>query len=178
MDDHLNQSDQEEVCEPTYDQLLEFFENIHASYRKLKKSHTSLKLEFSKLHKEHKILLKDHFQIDSKHMSLLDEFDDLNKKHSELVVEHNSLKASYTSLESDFKIYIDESEHREHYLRVDNVVLESTSSRFKAKLNALEEKRTTPILDLKPKPRKRHYNPNILVNLFSDVRYFSCDMLG
>jgi len=80
-------------------------------------------------------------------MSLLDEFNELNKKYSELVVEHDSLKASYTSLETNFKTYIGESEHREHYLRVDNVVLESVNSRFKAKLNALEKNRNIPTHD-------------------------------
>ncbi|PKU80366.1 hypothetical protein MA16_Dca005897 [Dendrobium catenatum] len=124
---HLEQSDQEEVCQPTYDQLLEICEKIHASHRKIKKTHTSLKLEFLNLQKEHEVLIKDHLQIDSNHMSLLDEFDELNKKHYALVIEHDSLKAPYTSLESNFKTYIDKSEQRDHNLRLNNVSLESAN---------------------------------------------------
>jgi len=45
VEDHLDQSDKEEVCKPTYDQLFEIYKKIHASYKKLKKTHTSLKLE-------------------------------------------------------------------------------------------------------------------------------------
>ncbi|KAI0488497.1 hypothetical protein KFK09_028331 [Dendrobium nobile] len=114
MADHLDSSDQEDVCKPTYDQLVKICERVHVSYKKHKKTYASLKLKFFNLKKEHESLNKDYTLFDSNHMSLLDEFDELNKKNSELIVEHDSLKASYTTLEFDFKAYTKEYEHKKH----------------------------------------------------------------
>ncbi|KAL0921276.1 hypothetical protein M5K25_008335 [Dendrobium thyrsiflorum] len=50
--DDLHQSDEEEVCELTYEKLFDIFEKIHSSYRKFKKVHDSLKFEFLNLKKK------------------------------------------------------------------------------------------------------------------------------
>ncbi|KAI0492159.1 hypothetical protein KFK09_026425 [Dendrobium nobile] len=173
-EDHLGQSDDEEVYKPTYDELFEICEKIHASYKKLKKTHVNLKLELVNLQKEYEVILKDHSTIDSNHMALLDEFKDLNKKHSELIDENEALKVSHTSLQSDFK----KSKEKEKNLRVENDVLKNMNLRIKNELDTLKKTWITPTLDQKPRPMKRHYNSNHLRKPFPGVRCFSCGVLG
>ncbi|KAL0916058.1 hypothetical protein M5K25_013541 [Dendrobium thyrsiflorum] len=84
--DDLHQSDEEEVCKLTYEQLFQISEKIHCSYRKLK----NLKLEFLNLEKEHENFREEHCTIDSDYIKLLDEFDSLNAKHENLNYEHET----------------------------------------------------------------------------------------
>ncbi|KAL0919770.1 hypothetical protein M5K25_011888 [Dendrobium thyrsiflorum] len=101
--DEIQQSDEEEVCDLTYEQF-NISEKIHSSYRKLKKVHASLKLEFLNLEKEHEALRKEHSTIDTDYMKLVDEFDSLNAKHENLDSEHETLLKKYSDLSSEHEI--------------------------------------------------------------------------
>ncbi|KAL0928704.1 hypothetical protein M5K25_000619 [Dendrobium thyrsiflorum] len=99
--DEIQQSDDEEVCDLTYEQLFNISEKIHTSYRKLKKVHASLKLEFHNLEKEHESLRNEHRTIDTDYMKLVDEFDSLNAKHENLTSEHETLLKKFSNLSSE-----------------------------------------------------------------------------
>ena len=107
-------------------------------------------------------------------MALLDEFDELNKKYLELIDEHNALKVSHTSLSFDLK----KSKDLEKNLRIEIDTLKRTNLRIQNDFNICKKNRMTSTVDLKSKPRKRHYNSNHLRNPFPRVRCFSCGMLG
>ncbi|KAL0906404.1 hypothetical protein M5K25_024896 [Dendrobium thyrsiflorum] len=160
--DELHQSDEEEICDLTYEQLFNIFEKIHSFYRKLKKVHASLKLEFLNLEKEHESLRKEHCTIDSDYMKLVDEFDSLNAKHenldsehetllkkySDLSSEHETLKTSHADLKTAFKeldLLACVVDNEDHYLKLELASSKKCIEFWKQKYSALE-KNKPPLL--------------------------------
>ncbi|PKU77259.1 Retrovirus-related Pol polyprotein from transposon TNT 1-94 [Dendrobium catenatum] len=188
--DNLDQLDQDEVCQLSYDELLLISENIHDSYRKLKKMHAKLNIEFSSLQIEHANLVKENSDLDKDHMLLLDEYDALNKKHIDLIEAHESLKTSHIELDVEYEkltALILEVDHSEHLLLIEVDGLTAQNKTYSEKIKELEKEIASLTIGHPRKPptqhasqnlRKRHHHTHRLVNPFPGVRCFSCGMLG